>query len=186
MNGLTIYRSSAGSGKTYTLVKTYLSLMFILNDDYGFKQILGITFTNKAADEMKTKVFDALEKITIEGSKNKLAIEIANENDINIDHLVKRSRSIYHKILHNFGDFNLMTIDKFSNQIIRSFSDELGLSSSYEVILEEKDFLEEAISEFIDDSSMDTFHLDVIHQFIDESIRQGVNNDIEKQLKKIK
>ena len=185
MNGLTIYRSSAGSGKTYTLVKTYLSLMFILNDDYGFKQILGITFTNKAANEMKTKVFDALEKITIEGSKNKLAIEIANENDINIDHLVKRSRSIYHKILHNFGDFNLMTIDKFSNQIIRSFSDELGLSSSYEVILEEKDFLEEAISEFIDDSSMDTFHLDVIHQFIDESIRQGVNNDIEKQLKKL-
>ena len=185
MNGLTIYRSSAGSGKTYTLVKTYLSLMFILNDDYGFKQILGITFTNKAADEMKTKVFDALEKITIEGSKNKLAIEIANENDINIDHLVKRSRSIYHKILHNYGDFNLMTIDKFSNQIIRSFSDELGLSSSYEVILEEKDFLEEAISEFIDDSSIDTFHLDVIHQFIDESIRQGVNNDIEKQLKKL-
>ena len=78
MNGLTIYRSSAGSGKTYTLVKTYLSLMFILNDDYGFKQILGITFTNKAANEMKTKVFDALEKINIEGSKNKLYVEIAN------------------------------------------------------------------------------------------------------------
>ena len=55
------------------------------------------------------------------------------------------------KLLQNFGDFSLMTIDKFSNQIIRSFSDELGLSSSYEVILEEKDFLEEAISEFIDD-----------------------------------
>ena len=46
-----------------------------------------------------------------------------------------------------------------------------------------KDFLEEAISEFIDDSSMDNFHLDVIHKFIDESIRQGVINDIEKQLK---
>ncbi len=63
MKGLTVYRSSAGSGKTYTLVKTYLSLLFRIKNDYGFKQILGITFTNKAADEMKSRVFSALEKL---------------------------------------------------------------------------------------------------------------------------
>ena len=53
MQKLLVYRSSAGSGKTYTLVKTYLTLLFQIPSDSGFQQILAITFTNKAAAEMK-------------------------------------------------------------------------------------------------------------------------------------
>ena len=64
MQQLLVYRSSAGSGKTYTLVKTYLTLLFKIPSDYGFKQILAITFTNKAAAEMKKRVLDALDKIS--------------------------------------------------------------------------------------------------------------------------
>ena len=73
MQQLLVYRSSAGSGKTYTLVKTYLTLLFKIPSDYGFKQILAITFTNKAAAEMKKRVLDALDKIAKEESQNKLA-----------------------------------------------------------------------------------------------------------------
>lgn len=186
MKGLTVYRSSAGSGKTYTLVKTYLSLLFRIKNDYGFKQILGITFTNKAADEMKSRVFSALEKINEEGINNELALEIARENNFVLSEIVERSRNIYDKILHNYGDFNLMTIDKFTNQVIRSFSNELGLASTYEVILEEQEFLEQSISEFIDQTATDNYQLELIQKFIDESIRQGAQNDIEKQLKRLK
>ena len=185
MKGFTVYRSSAGSGKTYTLVKTYLTLLFSINNDYGFKQILGITFTNKAADEMKNRVFEALEAITKEGVNNSLAIEISKENNFKLNEIVHRAENIFYKILHNYADFNLMTIDKFTNQVIRAFANELGLSSSYEVILEEIDFLEQAVSDFVDQAASDSFHLDLIQNLIDESIRQGAQNDIEKQLKKL-
>lgn len=185
MKGFTTYRSSAGSGKTYTLVKTYLSLLFSIDSDYGFKQILAITFTNKAADEMKKRVFSALEKIVEETTHNLLAKEIAHENNFDLHELVKRAQRIHNKILHNYGDFSLMTIDKFTNQVIRAFANELGLSEKYEVILEENEFLEQGISEFIDQTATNTFQLDLIQQFIDESIRQGAQNDIEKQLKKL-
>ena len=80
-NQLLVYRSSAGSGKTYSLVKTYLSLLFKIKSDYGFKQVLAITFTNKAADEMKKRVLDALDAIYLEGPQNKLALEISKENN---------------------------------------------------------------------------------------------------------
>ena len=81
MQKLLVYRSSAGSGKTYTLVKTYLSLLFKIKSNFGFKQILAITFTNKAAEEMKKRVLTALDEISSEGKKNKLAIEISKENN---------------------------------------------------------------------------------------------------------
>ena len=57
--------------------------------------------------------------------KNKLAIEISKENNFDIAQVVERSKVITQKILHNYKDFNLMTIDKFTNKVIRSFSKEL-------------------------------------------------------------
>ena len=69
--------------------------------------------------------------------------EIAKENNLEINLLVKRAKSISQKILHNYKDFNLMTIDKFTNRVIRSFSKELGISNSYNIILEENEFIEE-------------------------------------------
>ena len=74
MQKLLVYRSSAGSGKTYILVKTYLSLLFKIKSNFGFKQILAITFTNKAAEEMKKRVLTALDEISIEGKKTSLPL----------------------------------------------------------------------------------------------------------------
>ena len=71
-----IYRASAGSGKTYTLALNFIALS-IVGDRYGykdyFKRILAITFTNKAAGEMKERVLDYLE--TLANSKDKAIIE---------------------------------------------------------------------------------------------------------------
>ena len=186
MQQLLVYRSSAGSGKTYTLVKTYLTLLFKIPSDYGFKQILAITFTNKAAAEMKKRVLDALDKIAKEESQNKLAVEIAKENNFDIDEIVHRSRIISQKILHNFKDFNLLTIDKFTNKVIKSFSNELGISKNYNIILEENDFIEEVVSEYIDEISKDDNQLEILENMIDHSINLGLKNNIEKQLNKLK
>ena len=186
MQKLLVYRSSAGSGKTYTLVKTYLSLLFKIKSNFGFKQILAITFTNKAAEEMKKRVLTALDEISSEGKKNKLAIEISKENNFDIAQVVERSKVITQKILHNYKDFNLMTIDKFTNKVIRSFSKELGISNNYNIILEENEFLEDIISKYIDEVSKNKNQLDILEKIIDESIELGVNNNIERQLNKLK
>ena len=186
MQKLLVYRSSAGSGKTYTLVKTYLSLLFKIKSNFGFKQILAITFTNKAAEEMKKRVLTALDEISSEGEKNKLAIEISKENNFDIAQVVERSKLITQKILHNYKDFNLMTIDKFTNKVIRSFSKELGISNNYNIILEENEFLEDIISKYIDEVSKNKNQLDILEKMIDESIKLGVNNNIERQLNKLK
>ena len=185
-NQLLVYRSSAGSGKTYSLVKTYLSLLFKIKSDYGFKQVLAITFTNKAADEMKKRVLDALDSIYLEGPQNKLALEISKENNFDINQVVKRAKTITIKILHNYKDFNLMTIDKFTNRVIRSFSNELGISNNYNIVLEEEEFLEEVISKYIDEFSKDKEQLKILELMIDQSIQLDVNNDIERQLNKLK
>lgn len=186
MQKLLVYRSSAGSGKTYILVKTYLSLLFKIKSNFGFKQILAITFTNKAAEEMKKRVLTALDEISIEGKKNKLAIDISKENNFDISHVVERSKLITQKILHNYKDFNLMTIDKFTNKVIKSFSKELGISNNYNIILEENEFLEDVISKYIDEVSKNKNQLDILEKMIDESIELGVNNNIERQLNKLK
>ena len=186
MQKLLVYRSSAGSGKTYILVKTYLSLLFKIKSNFGFKQILAITFTNKAAEEMKKRVLTALDKISNEGKNNKLAIEISKENNFDIAQVVERSKVITQKILHNYKDFNLMTIDKFTNKVIRSFSEELGISNNYNIILEETEFLEDVISKYIDEVSKNKNQLDILEKMIDESIELGVNNNIERQLNKLK
>ena len=186
MQKLLVYRSSAGSGKTYTLVKTYLSLLFKIKSSFGFKQILAITFTNKAAEEMKKRVLSALDEISTEGKKNKLAIEISKENNFDIAQVVERSKVITQKILHNYKDFNLMTIDKFTNKVIRSFSKELGISNNYNIILEENEFLEDVISKYIDEVSKNKNQLDILEKMIEESIKLGVNNNIERQLNKLK
>ena len=186
MQKLLVYRSSAGSGKTYTLVKTYLTLLFQIPSDSGFQQILAITFTNKAAAEMKKRVLDALDEISLQGDKNKLAIEISKENNLELNHLIKRARLISEKILHNYKDFNLMTIDKFTNRVIRSFSKELGISNSYNIILEENEFIEEVISEYIDEVSKNKNQLEILENVIDQSIQLGLKNNIERQLNKFK
>ncbi len=186
MQKLLVYRSSAGSGKTYTLVKTYLSLLFKIKSNFGFKQILAITFTNKAAEEMKKRVLTALDEISKDGNKNKLAIEISKENNFDITQVVERSKVITQKILHNYKDFNLMTIDKFTNKVIRSFSKELGISNNYNIILEENEFLEDVISKYIDEVSKNKDQLDILEKMIDESIELGGNNNIERQLNKLK
>ena len=186
MQQLLVYRSSAGSGKTYTLVKTYLTLLFKIPSDYGFKQILAITFTNKAAAEMKKRVLDALDKISKEEAQNNLAIQIAQENDFDINTIVHRARIISQKILHNYKDFNLLTIDKFTNKVIRSFSNELGISTNYHIVMEENEFIEDVVSEYIDEISKDEIQLEILENMIDHSINLGLKNNIEKQLNKLK
>ena len=69
-----VYNASAGSGKTFTLVKEYLKILLSSDDKYKFQQILAITFTNKAAGEMKERVIENLQSFSKEIENNMLEI----------------------------------------------------------------------------------------------------------------
>jgi ATP-dependent exoDNAse (exonuclease V) beta subunit len=156
---LQILNASAGSGKTYNLVKTYLRL--ILGDDRSpstFAHIMAMTFTNKAALEMKTRIISALDlssnpkrKTTAETKKALSLIEdIAKELKISKPELQFRAKNALKQILHQYEDFNVMTIDKFNLRLIRSFSRDLDLDSDFQIILNEDEVLDQVIDQLMD------------------------------------
>ena len=125
-----IYKSSAGSGKTYTLVLTYLSILLTHKDPYQFRKVLAVTFTNKAANEMKERVIQGLEKLNLGTDKNFIT-DYVNATQLSPEELSERAFTILSAILHDYSSFNILTIDKFTHRIIRSFSRELGLTNNF-------------------------------------------------------
>ena len=185
MKQLKVYRSSAGSGKTFTLVKHYLTILLNSESPYTFKEVLAITFTNKAAQEMKDRILHELQLMINDVDSSDMLPLISKDISIHVESLKLKCKSIYSKIIHNYSDFNVMTIDRFTNTIINAFSKELDLLPSYEIILDEKEFLSGAVSKFIDESSDDEKFLQLVYNIIDDSIKQGLKTDIEKQLNQL-
>ncbi len=105
-----VYNASAGSGKTFTLVKEYLKVVLQSDDRFVFQKILAITFTNKAASEMKERVLDNL-KLFSEGGKNDLLIKIIEDTTLDTNTIQKRSSIILEAILQNYSAFAITTIE---------------------------------------------------------------------------
>lgn len=148
-----IYNASAGSGKTFTLVKVYLKILFTSNHQNAFKNILALTFTNKAVAEMKERVVEML----ISFSDSHILIDpipmfrILSE-ELNMDYatLHDKSKVILNTIAHNYAAFDISTIDKFNHRLIRTFAHDLKLPLNFEVELDTKTILSKAVDQLID------------------------------------
>ena len=140
-----IYTASAGSGKTYTIVKEFL-ILSLSDKNVSCKDILAVTFTNKAANEMKGKVLDNLNGI-VNDDKNFASMKKDILDALKIDENVLKERAVklYDTILHNYSDFSISTIDSFIQQISRSFSKELNLPALYKVLVDDDDLLDELV-----------------------------------------
>ena len=178
---LKIYQSSAGSGKTYTLVKEYISIVLKSDNPNKFRQILAITFTNKAATEMKERVLEAL-----------LALSKAEDADLMKDYvastgikkpeLKSKSHKAYNNIIHQYGDFNILTIDKFVHRIIRSFARELDLSLSFEIETDIDTFLQRSIGVLLNNIGANEELTKYLIRFSEQLIEDSDKGDIEQQL----
>ena len=129
---LTIYKSSAGSGKTYTLAKEYLRLA-LRSPDY-YQKILAVTFTNRAAEEMKERVLEFLTHIS--KGKHELIGVYAGELNKSASQIIEAAKASLTHLLHHYGYFNITTIDTFFHQVIRSFSREIDLQGSFGIELD--------------------------------------------------
>jgi len=135
---LKIYNASAGSGKTYTLVQEYLRIILHDKDAMKFRTILAMTFTNKAAKEMKSRVLEALIDLRIPShqktqSQTNFLKDTSKNIGISSNLIEERAGKILNKILHNYSSFSIMTIDKFTHKIIRTFAKDLGISIDFDL-----------------------------------------------------
>lgn len=136
-----LYTASAGSGKTYTLVREYLTLS-LFSENVSCKDILAVTFTNKAANEMKVKILSYLNGFICGNPDESMKNDLINALKIDENTLIRRSKALYDNILHNYSDFNISTIDGFVQQVSRSFAKELNLPAQYRVLLDDDDLLD--------------------------------------------
>ena len=151
---LKVLNASAGSGKTYHLVKEYIKLLIIDDANPGaFSQILAMTFTNKAALEMKDRIIHGLDAIgSPEYFKNKgsdLASDLTRELGISAEEVQKRCKRSLEGILHRYEEFHVMTIDKFNLKLIKSFGRDLDLPNDFEVIMDESELIEKIVDDLL-------------------------------------
>ena len=146
-----LYNASAGSGKTFNLVKEYLVLLLNSEDIFFVRKILSITFTNKAVKEKKHRILDYLADFSQGNFSDKnMASLIFLETGLNKDEVQNKSLQILKNILKNYNSFEISTIDKFTQKVIKGFNYELGISNNYEIELDEKEFLDRAVDNLID------------------------------------
>ena len=132
---LKILQASAGSGKTFSLAAHYITLLF--QNDTKYREILAVTFTNKATAEMKGRILKVLKDIATGDNAAEGYIKIIRETHTDFSDKLLREKAtvIYRNILHDYSRFTVTTIDGFVQQVIRSFAFELNLDSGYRLEL---------------------------------------------------
>lgn len=132
---LKILKASAGSGKTFSLTLHYISLL--LSNENSYKEILAVTFTNKATAEMKERILSVLQGLATASKSPKIDSFrqlLAQQNpQWSIVDIQQKAHRVYRRIIHDYSHFTISTIDGFSQKVIRSFTYELNLDASYKI-----------------------------------------------------
>ena len=179
---LRIYKSSAGSGKTYTLVKEFLRIA--LKSPDKFKHILAITFTNKAANEMKERIISTLEQIkNDDASAQRLIAELAIDSELQQAVVIDKAGKILRNILHNYSDISVSTIDSFVHRVIRAFTYDLQVSMNFEVEMDRDKILTATIELLMDRlSEADDNVTNAVIEFAESNIEEGKSWNLEYSL----
>ena len=178
-----IMKASAGSGKTYNLTKTYISLLLKSDDRYAYRHILAVTFTNKATAEMKNRILKELHILASDTSKSAYLEEFVPSVVPDIESLKERSRGILVDILHDYAAFSVSTIDKFFQMTLKAFSREIGQFASYQVELDKKSLIRESVDRILDSLSEDSPELiGWLNDGVKEQLGQGQRVNLEKKL----
>ena len=180
-----IYDASAGSGKTYALVKEYLKIILVAKKNDAYRNILAITFTNKAVHEMKSRIVGSLSEFAKDESSEKaqdLMRHLAIETDLSIIQIKTKSQQIIKHIIHNYAAFDISTIDKFTHKVIRAFAHDLGLPTTFEVTLDTENLLIEAVDAIIAQAGEDQTLTKLLLDFTMEKTDDDKSWDISREI----
>lgn len=149
---LSIYKASAGSGKTHTLTREYLCMLF---REYSNKRsyslphshILAVTFTKKATAEMKERILQALYLISKEPTRSPFYTELIATLNIDATTLQNQAKQLLIGILQDYNHFSVSTIDGFFQQVVRTFAIELNLSATYDLAMDGNEVIQQAVDD---------------------------------------
>lgn len=153
---LKVFKASAGSGKTYTLAKTYIE--YLLFDNQGklrkdpsriHEHLLAITFTNKATKEMKTRIVRELCNLK-QGGGDYMG-DFVNDHKVTKTQVSDAAAKALTGILMGYTNFNVRTIDSFFQGVLRNFAHELDRDYDYEVQLDAEFATRQAVNAFLHD-----------------------------------
>jgi len=154
-----VLHSSAGAGKTHALVKNYLSLCLRSEDHGAYRQVLALTFTNKAAAEMKERMIQNLEHLASgalsTGSQLDLEQHLEQLTGLGKAELGVRANALLGHMLHNWSDVAISTIDAFTRRVVRPFARDLRLDHDLRMTTEQTYYRERAVQALIDAAGSD-------------------------------
>lgn len=185
----TVINASAGSGKTYTLVQRLLMICLKYPAQHTtIRNILALTFTNKAANEMKERILSWLGKFASDQYENNADLigihqELENQGiHVTLQDLHERSKKLLDYILHHYSILNIGTIDKFNSRLVRSFSYELGLAKNFNLEIQSEPFLIEAVDQMLDkigdDEDLSETLMDYVNYGLDNEKRTNLNKTL--------
>lgn len=194
-NSYSVINASAGSGKTYTLVQRLLMICLRYpNQPDAIRTVIALTFTNKAANEMKERILFYLGEFVKDNySENQ---DLKNIQDalaeqgyrISLDDLRVRSQKVLDYILHHYSTLNIGTIDKFNSRLVKSFSYELGLAQNFNLEIQPEPYLIEAVDKMLDEigeeQTVSEAFMDFVNYNLDNNERVNLNQTLYSSAKK--
>jgi ATP-dependent exoDNAse (exonuclease V) beta subunit len=177
-----IYKSSAGSGKTFTLVKEYLGIA--LRNPERYRNILALTFTNKAAGEMKERILSELASLA-SGVDSPMRQVLVEEFELNAADIPESAQAVLGNILHDYANFAVRTIDSFTHKLIRSFAKDLELPGRFEIEMDTKVILQRTVDQLMDSIGRDDYVTEILVRFVEEKLRDRSGWRIEADLKEV-
>jgi len=180
-----IYDASAGSGKTYALVKEYLKIILVAPKNDAYRHILAITFTNKAVQEMKSRIVGSLSEFAKDEPNAKaldLMQDLAIDTQLSLIQIKTKAQQIIKHIIHNYAAFDISTIDKFTHKVIRAFALDLNLPMTFEVTLDTENLLIETVDAIIAQAGEDATLTQLLIDFTMEKTDDDKSWDISREI----
>ncbi|MDX1908112.1 MAG: UvrD-helicase domain-containing protein [Bacteroidia bacterium] len=186
MQQLLIYKSSAGSGKTHTLVREYLKL--ILPAPHRYREVLAITFTNKATAEMKNRIVQTLSALATLPEAELVRYPMYQDLVSHFtagDHpyyLPRQARAALHAILNDYGSFSVSTIERFFQRIVRAFARELNIPLGYEVEMNQQLVLQRVMDLLFQDIGADPDTTRLLSEYAERNLQAGKSWKLEREI----
>lgn len=170
-----ILNASAGSGKTYQLAYNYVRELIMQPSIY--RHILAVTFTNKATEEMKSRILKELHRLASD-YRSSYRERLVEDLGLSPHEIQKRAIEARSKILHDYSRFTVLTIDTFFQRILRAFIKELGIDLNYNIELETATLLTKSADSLIEEITTNRDLLGWLTRFVEERIEEGKSWDV--------
>ena len=187
-NTLSIYKASAGAGKTFTLTVEYI-LLLLRKGKKEFEQTLAVTFTNKATAEMKERILETLYGLShnipeCDGYLKVIQNRLKELDEVMSEEMIRqRASEALSAILHDYTHFRVETIDSFFQSVLRNLAHELGLTANLQVELNNDEVVSRSVDRVIENMQNRKDVQGWIMDYVEEQLQTGERWNIAGMIK---